>query len=245
MRGVMIFAQSSHMNRSILLFLAFYLCSSISSAETDFLCFSEPEYPQERICYPLGTNPDKAQTAMEAILRLAENLSSPIDLIALEGEMRESYDDEKITSALNEYYTRETLEGVYQLLTLDKYTYVLLKDGSALLYDHEINKIVFGFDTPTSIIGAQNYYGNGSRTKVETLRPTESNCNLQKRGIYFLSPPKESFFYHSQKSVCGYGGHFFYRTEDNEVKIGRFDQIGQGWITLWGDFHKFLLWMNE
>ena len=233
------------MNRLLLLFITVYFSSGITNAETEFLCLSEPEFPQEKLCYPLGTDPLKDQVAKEAVLGLAKNLNAPIGLIAVEGEMRESYDDEKITSALNEYYTKEILESIYQLLTVDKNTFVLMENGSALRYSHEINKIVFAFNSPTAIIGVESYYGSGSNSKIETLGITGSNCNLEKNGIYFLSPPKENFFYSSQKTVCGYRGHFFYRTEENEVKIGRFDQIGQGWITLWGDFYKFLLWMNE
>ena len=241
----MIFIQSHYMTRSLILFLVVFFYSGIGNAETKFLCFSEPEYPQEKLCYPLGIDPSKDKIASAAVLRLAKNLDSPIGLIAVEGEMRKSYDDDKITSALNEYYSREILESIYQLITVDKQTYVLMENGSALRYSHEIDKIVFSFSSPTAIIGVESYYGSGSKTQVEVLRGTESNCNLEKDGINFLSPSKDNFLYDPKKTICGYRGHFFYSTEDNEVKIGRFDQIGQGWITLHGDFYKFLLWMNE
>jgi len=233
------------MVRVLTLFIAAYSFSGNLSAENEFLCFSDPKFLQEKLCYPLGKDPKKTQAAEKAVLKLADNLNSPCGLISLEGELRESYTDERFGSVLGRHYSPEILGDIYQVLTVGENTLVLLKNRSALLYRHKDNKIVFGSELPTAIIGAQNFYGSDSDSKVEALRVTESNCNLQKDGIYFISPSKDSFYNQPNKSICGYRGRFFSTTQDNEVKIRRFDQIGKGWSELRGDFHKFLLWMNE
>lgn len=233
------------MNRTILLLSVILSYSNGHGSDTEHLCFVDPNFQNEKLCYPIEQEPGRSQSAKDAVKHLANNLDSPNKLVAIEGKMREHYNsEEKIARGLNNNISKESLRNIYELLTVGQYSIVLLEDNSSLVFNHASNKFIFSYEHDPPIQGATYYHGKGYKSAKVSLGITKSNCNLHRDGIYFLSPPKESFLYQKGKTTCGYNGRYFSSINET-LKIGRFDQIDQGYTVLHGNFHKFIIWLYE
>ena len=228
-------------NLLIIIFISFVV--SCTNKPNEYLCFSSPKSKDEKLCYPLATDLNKDMATRNAIIKLSKNIDNPGSLIRLKGEMRKMYTPEKINNSVKKNYSWLNSESISYLLTHDKYTAVYLKKNSTLYYNHKEKAFIFSYESPNYFRGASNYYGRGLKPIKTTLPSTKSNCTLSKDGIVFISPPKENFFYKEKETFCKYGNLFFAKHK-NEILIKRVDQIGLGYTTLHGDFHKFIKWLQ-
>jgi len=210
----------------------------------EYLCFNDPEYKGESLCYPHATNPDKELAARNAIKKLSENIDSPASLIKLEGEMLKKFTPEKIHNAIKKHFSWLNGESILYLLTHDNYTAVYLQENSTLYYNHQEKAFIFSYELPNYFKGASNYFGRGLKPIKTTLPSKKSNCSLSKKGIVFISPVKENLFYKEKETFCKYGNLFFAK-QGNKIVVKRTDQIGSGYTTLHSDFHKFIKWLQN
>jgi len=210
----------------------------------EYLCFNNPKYKDEKLCYPHAANPNKDMAARNAITKLSKNIDNPGSLIKLEGEMLNNFTPEQINKSVKKNYSWLNSESISYLLTHDEYTAIYLNEGSTLYYNHQEKAFIFSYDSPSYFRGASNYFGRGLKPIKTTLPSTKSNCTLSKDGIVFYSPPKENFFYKEKETFCKYGNLFFVQ-QRNEIFVKRVDQISLGYTTLHGDFHKFIKWLQK
>lgn len=230
--------------QKIIIFILLATTWSCSFADHEYLCFSDPKIINEKLCYITGTNPDMDETAMGAVKQFFSNIENSSELIKLEGKMSSHYSPENFQKGLVKHYSGMSEESVLYLLTKENVTVILLKNNSTLFYGHESSAFIFSYETPLAFKGAINFFGKGHSPEKVSLKFNDSNCNLIKDGVIYLSPPKQSFLYDEAQSFCEYNGRFFVKAND-KISIKRIDQIGQGYSVLHGDFYKFLLWLQR
>ncbi len=217
---------------------------SFSSSADDYLCFSDPIIASEKLCYPSTESSQKDLVAVQAIELLARNLSNPRRLVKMSNDMKEHYSPEMFIKSLNKHFIGLSKGNITHTLTFGDNTAIFLKDYGTLLFNHIDQAFVFSYKSPIELEGAISYFSSGFKPESRKLPTNNSNCNLGRDGVVFISPSKQDFFYSSKKSFCEYRGRFF-RGSDKKVRVAMTSQIGQGYTILDGDFHKFLIWLKE
>lgn len=215
-----------------------------SLAVADYTCFKSTEFKDQSICYK--TDYKKYLVAKKYFVELTKNLSNPGRLIALQGEMANLYTPEKFRKSLVKHYSHITQESIKQIISHGNLSAVFLSSGEIMYFSHDLSSFVFDFDSPLVFAGAHRFYAKGSKPTTERSLNNASNCNLQKDGVHFLSPMKDSFFYSKTSTYCTYAD-FFFEKKGNGIEARPVSSIGNHSYSIDGlniEFSNFIKWLR-
>jgi hypothetical protein len=219
--------------------------SILGFASEEYICFSNPEYKDEMLCYNHLLHPKKDEVALTATVSLFKSIDKPRDLIKLDGEMSQQYSKESFLKSLAKHYSGLTKEDILLTISTNKHTAVYLRNDSTLYFSHDDNAFIFSYDSPIALVGAEKYFGHGHKPKLTQIDLKLSLCNLKNQGVLFLSPQRESFHYTKDHSYCSYNG-MAYINKNQEIYTWPINQLGKtGGTNQYVNFSSFLMWLKN
>lgn len=216
-----------------------------SQAVADYICFKSTVFEEQRVCHT--TDPEKDLVAKKYFVEFIRNLSNPGDLVSMQGEMANLYTPEHFHKSLIKYYSHITQESIEQIVSNGDLSAIFLSSGQVMYFNHGRSSFVFDFDYPLVFVGANWFYANGSKPTTELSLASDSNCNLQKDGVFFLSPHKDSIFYSDTSSYCMYAD-FFFEKKNNLITARPVSSIGEKGYSISGtkvEFKNFIKWLQR
>ena len=218
---------------------------SLSSQANAYICFASIDFQEQMVCH--STNTEKDTVAKEYFLSFTKNISNPGDIVRLEGEMAKRYTPEQFRKSLVKYYSHITPKSIEQIISQGDLSAVFLKTGEIMYFNHAYLAFIFDYKSPLNFVGAHKFYGKGNKPFKQELSIKESSCNLQKEGVIFISPNKESLFYKENSTYCSYAGHFF-ENKNNTIIVRPISNIGKDQHSISGltiEFVDFLKWLQK
>jgi hypothetical protein len=227
-----------------LLLLAGFM-SINSQAVADYICLNSTEFKDQSICYTADR--DKDLVAKKYFVEFTMNVSNPGSLVRMQGEMAKLYTPQQFHKSLIKNYSHATQESIELIISHGDLSAIFLSSGAIMYFNHDLSSFVFDFDSPLVFAGAHRFYAKGSKPTTELTVASDSNCNLQKDGVLFLSPQKDSFFYSAESAYCMYAD-FFFEKNDNTISVRPVSSIGSRDYTISGskiEFAKFIKWLQR
>ncbi|SDK66316.1 hypothetical protein [Microbulbifer yueqingensis] len=217
-------------------------------AAPEYLCFEGISDKKVTLCYPNTAGSGRDAIVEEAVEKLGLKLDkgeTPGTLVTMTADMARFYSRDKFEASLRKNFPLLGSDSVAHMVHHDEHTAVLLKGGSQLLYSHEQQSFIFGFDEPTPLAGLTYYYGRGTKPGTWTGGLPASSCTLSRDGITFVAPARDHRLYSESGSFCEYDGYYFKPVKD-QVQVRKVDQIGQRQeiISATG-FTAFLEWLRQ
>ena len=225
--------------------VAAIILSISSQADADYTCFKSTEFQDQSICYE--SDHEKSLVAKKHFVELTQNLLNPGNLIALQGEMANLYTPEKFRKSFINHYSHITQESIEQIISHGNLSAIFLSSGEIMYFNHDLSSFVFDFDSPLVFVGAHRFYAQGSKPTAEKALNNTSNCNLQKDGVHFRSPLKDSFFYSEASTYCTYAD-FFFEKKENGIEARPVSSIGNQGYSIDGlkiEFSNFIKWLQR
>ncbi|TLM79374.1 hypothetical protein ACONUD_13235 [Microbulbifer harenosus] len=215
--------------KSILIVLAF-LGSSDIWAKEKYLCFEGISDKANMLCYPNTIDSEREAIVKHAVDRLGLKLDGkePLESLATMGpDMANFYTQDKFEASLRKHFPLLGRNSIAHIVHHGESSALLLTDGSQLLFDHEKQSFIFGFNEPPPLAGLAYYYGRGSKPGTWAEELPISNCALTREGITFVAPARENLLYSQTGSFCAYDGYYF-KPIGGKLEVRKVDQIGQG-----------------
>ena len=225
-----------------LLILVIYLL--LSSYATAHVCFKSIDFQEQKICYTTDTKIDFL--AKKYFNKFTKNILNPGNLVSLQGEMAKRYTLRQFHKSLAKHYSHVTPESIEQIISQGDLSAVFLKTGEIMYFNHTRSAFVFDYDSPLKFVGAHRLYGKGSKPIKQKLSIKKSVCNLEKEGVVYLSPNKESFFFKNNSTFCTYVNLYF-ENKDNNITVKPVSSIGKNQYSITGltiEFANFLKWLQ-
>ncbi len=217
----------------------------ISCAAADHICFSNPQHKEEMLCYAYKKYPKKDAITLQAAIKLFSSIENPGSIVTLSGEMRQRYSNEKFLERLSRYFTGLSEKDISLIISTENTSAVYLHNGSTLYYDHNDSAFIFSYDTPIALVGAAEYYVHGFKPKLTQVVRDASACNLERDGVLFLSPQKESFYYKKDSTFCSYNG-MAYLNKNKKTYAWPIVQLEKsGSTNQHVSFSAFLMWLKN
>ncbi|MGR6874584.1 hypothetical protein ACU6U9_20340 [Pseudomonas sp. HK3] len=211
----------SYKSLSVGLLIVLYGCSS-----QEYMCFVNPEFTDEKLCYDYKTHQEKDRVAINAASKLFKHIEDPGDLARLGEGLREKYTDEGFSHNLIKYFSGLTQDDISFAISSPTHTAVYLKSRAIIYYSHVDSAFIFYWDDPIYFSGASQYFSYGFQPIKIGVKENNSICNIGNEGVIFMSAEKESFFYNDNKTFCTYNGMAFTNAND-ELAVWPIDQLGK------------------
>jgi hypothetical protein len=91
------------------------------------MCFVNPEYTNEKLCYDYKAHQEKDRVAIHAASKLFKHIEDPGDLARLGKSLREKYTDEDFSRNLIKYFSGLTQDDISFAISSSTHTAVYLK----------------------------------------------------------------------------------------------------------------------